>query len=132
MRSLKKKIEKLRKKRKAITTKKKMKSSRKSQKTKSDVSRLLKKSSARDKLSSIDWKINSSIVEPSIEVKKSWNDSVATKPSSSSWTEVQRDKSFERKTSSWGKNDSFNESWEKNNSWSEIQREKSFKSTTSS
>ena len=63
MRSLKKKIEKLRKKRKALTTKKLMRSLRKSQKTKSDISRLARKLSTKDNVSSIEWKSNSSIVE---------------------------------------------------------------------
>ena len=73
MRSLKKKIEKLRKKGKSILTKKKIKSARKSQKIKSDILRSGMKSSTKDNSLSIQWntsvenskKSNSSIVEPS-------------------------------------------------------------------
>ena len=97
-----------------------MRLSRKSQKTKSDISRLVRKSSTKDKVSSIKQKSNSSIVEPSIEVKKSWNDAIATKPSSYSWTEVQPEKIFGSKTSSWGGKDSLNESSEKNNQWNAL------------
>ena len=86
-----------------------MKSSRKSQKTNSGISQSASKSSTKDKVSPLKQKTNSSIVEQSIKVKKSWNDLIATKPSSCSWTEVQLEKSFGSKTASWGKTDSLNE-----------------------
>ena len=76
--SLQKKIEKLRKKRQAKSTREKIKSSRKSQKIKSNILQPGMKSSTNDNSSSNQWKMslknsktsNSSIVESSNKVKK--------------------------------------------------------------
>ena len=87
-----------------------MKSSRKSQKIKSDISRSGTKSSTKDNSSSIQWNTsvensktsNTSIVEPSNDVKQSWNNSNSAKASSCSWTEVQTKTQVVNQSSSWG------------------------------
>ena len=115
MHSLKKEIEKLRKKRKAVLIKKKIKPSREPQKTKSNILRLGIKSSAKDNSSSIQWNISlensktshGSIVEPSNKVKKSWNDSNSAKTSSCSWTEVKTKNPLVNQSSSWGKKNHY-------------------------
>ena len=68
------------------------------------------KSSTKDNSSSIQWYTsvenaktsNSSIVEPSNDVKQSCNDSNSAKASSCSWTEVQTKNQFVNQSSSWG------------------------------
>ena len=110
MHSLKKKIEKIRKKRKASLTKK-IKLSRKSQKIKSGILQSGMKSSTKDNSSSIQWntsvenskKSKSSIAETSKEVKNSCNNSNLAKASSCSWMEVQTKTQFVNQSSFWKK-----------------------------
>ena len=111
MSSLKKKIEILRTERKAILMKKKIKSARKSQKIKSYILRTGMKSLVKDNYSSIQWNTisensktsNSLILEPSNEVKYSWNNSNSTKASSCPWTEVQTKTQYVNQSSFWEK-----------------------------